>query len=53
MSRMYIRKASWEEDEIKEKSVVTTQGRKEMEVRTLLLGNDRNSVIADEVLSYF
>ena len=53
MYRMYIRKVSWEEDEIKEKSGVTTQGKKEVEVRILLLGSDRNSVIADKVLSYF
>ena len=29
-----------------------TQGRKEVEVGTLLLGNYKNSVIADKVLSY-
>ena len=28
-------------------------GRREVEVGTLLLGNDKNSVIADKVLSYF
>ena len=30
-----------------------TQMRKEVEVGTLLLGNDKNNVIADKVLSYF
>ena len=30
-----------------------TQRRKEVEVGTLLLGNDKNNVIADKVLSYF
>ena len=28
-------------------------GRREVEVGTLLLGNDKNNVIADKVLSYF
>ena len=28
-------------------------GRREVEVSTLLLGNDKNKVIADKVLSYF
>ena len=32
---------------------VTTQGRKEVEVGTLLLSNDENNVIAENVLSYF
>ena len=31
---------------------VTTQGRREVEVGTLLLGNDKINVIADKVLSY-
>ena len=30
-----------------------TQGRPETKVATLLLGNDRNNVIPDKVLSYF
>ena len=29
-----------------------TQGRREVEVGTLLLGNDKNNVIADKLLSY-
>ena len=29
------------------------QGRREVEVGTLLLGNDKSNVIADDVLSYF
>ena len=33
-------------------SGVTTQGRKEVEVGTLLLGNDKNSVIVSYLLSY-
>ena len=32
---------------------VTTQGRKEMEVGTLLLGNDKNNVITIYLLNYF
>ena len=30
-----------------------TQGRREVEVGTLLLSNDENNVIAENVLSYF
>ena len=30
-----------------------TQGKREVEVGLLLLGNDENSVIANKVLSYF
>ena len=30
-----------------------TQGRSQVEVGTLLLGNDKTNVIADKVLSYF
>ena len=29
-----------------------TQGTKEVEVGTLFLGNDKNNIIADKVLSY-
>ena len=29
------------------------QGRREVEVGTLLLGNDKNNVITEKVLSYF
>ena len=32
---------------------ITMQGRREVEVGTLLLGNDKNNVIACEVLIYF
>ena len=32
---------------------VTTQGRREVEIDTPLLGNDESNVIADKVLSYF
>ena len=32
---------------------VTTQGRREVEIDTPLLGNDKSNVIADKVLSYF
>ena len=31
---------------------VTTQERKEMEVSTLLLGNDKSNIIANKLLSY-
>ena len=34
-------------------SMIMTQGRREVEVGTLLLGNDKNNVIADKVLSCF
>ena len=34
-------------------SGVTTQERKEVEVGTLMLGNDKNTVIGNKVLSYF
>ena len=30
-----------------------TQGRREVEIGTLLLSNDENNVIAEDVLSYF
>ena len=30
-----------------------TQGRREVEIGTRLLGNDKNNVIVDKVLSYF
>ena len=36
-----------------EKSRVTTQGRREVEVGTLFLSNDENNVIAENVFSYF
>ena len=34
-------------------SGVTTQGRREVQVGTLLLSNDENHVISENVLSYF
>ena len=34
-------------------SGVATKGKMEVEVATLLLGNDGNNVIANKVLSYF
>ena len=34
-------------------SGVKTQGRREVEVGTLLLSNDENNVIAENVLNYF
>ena len=34
-------------------SGVTTQGKREVEVGTLLLGNDTNNIIAHKALSYF
>ena len=36
-----------------EKKRVTTKGRREVDVGTLLLGNDKNNVIVDKKLSYF
>ena len=36
-----------------EKNRVTKQGRREVEVGTLLQNNDENNVIAESVLSYF
>ena len=33
------------------KSEVTIQGKRELEVDTLLLGNDKNNVIANKILS--
>ena len=41
--RLYV----WKE------SGVTTQGRREVEVGTLLLGNEKNDVVNEKVLSYF
>ena len=40
-------------DYVWKKSGVTTQGRKEVEAGTLLLGNDKNNVTANKLLSYF
>ena len=52
MFRKYIRKTSWEQDYIQE-SGVATQGRRVVEIVTLLLGNDKNNVNVEKVLSYF
>ena len=43
---------SVEKGHVCKESGIMTQGRREMEV-TLLLGKDKNSVIAKKVLSYF
>ena len=40
-------------DYVWKKSGVTTQGRKEVEAGTLLLGNDKNNVTANKLLSCF
>ena len=37
----------------KESGVIITHGKREVKVGTLFLGNDKNNVIADKVLSYF
>ena len=42
-----------EKDHVCKESGVMTQGRREIKVGTLLLGNDKNYVIANKVLSYF
>ena len=34
-------------------SGVTTQGKREVEIVTLLPGNDKNNVIGDKAISYF
>ena len=44
---MAVKGHAWRE------SGVMTQGWREVEVGTLLLGNDKNNVITDKVLSYF
>ena len=44
---------SAEKGHVRNESGVTLQGRREVEVGTLLLSNDINSVIANYVLSYF
>ena len=42
-----------EKGHVWKESGVTTQVRMEVEVGTLLLSNDKNNVIAENVLSYF
>ena len=49
---MSDRKKEWKKV-MSEKNRVTAQGRREVEVGTLLLGNDKNNVITENVLSYF
>ena len=44
---------SVEKGHVWKESGVATQGRREVEVGTLLLGNDKNDAIADKVLSCF
>ena len=44
---------SVEKGHVIKKLGVTTQGRKEVDVDILLLGNDKNNVITNKVLSYF
>ena len=43
----------WQKKVMPEKNRVTTQGRKVVEVGSLLLANDKNNVIANKVLRYF
>ena len=42
-----------EKGHVSKESGYTTLGRREVEVGTLLLGNDKNNVIANKVLCYF
>ena len=42
-----------EKGHVLKESSVTTQRRREVEVGTLLLGKNKNNVIADKVLRYF
>ena len=50
-----LAKFSWsaKKGHVWKESGVTTQGRREVEVGTLLLGNDKDNVIAGKLLSYF
>ena len=43
----------WQKKVMSEKKRVTKKGRREVDVGTLLLGNDKNNVIVDKKLSYF
>ena len=47
------KKKTVEKGHVWKESEVMTQRRREEEVGTLLLGNDKNNGIADIVLSYF
>ena len=42
-----------EKGHVWKESGVTTQGRKEVEVDTVLLGSDKSNAIVNKVLSYF
>ena len=44
---------SMERDHVWKETGVMTLGRREVKAGTLLLGNDKNNVIANEVLNYF
>ena len=47
------RKETAEKGYVWKESGVATQGRREVEVGTLLLGHDKSNVITEKVLSYF
>ena len=42
-----------EKGHVWKESGVTTERRRDVEVSSILLGNDKNNVIANKVLSYF
>ena len=46
-------KVGWEKVMSRKESRITTQGKKEVEVGNLLLGNDKSNVIVNYLLSYF
>ena len=46
-------KVGWEKVMPRKESRITTQGKKEVEVGNLLLGNDKSNVIVNYLLSYF
>ena len=47
------RKKTAEKSHVSKESGVTTRGKREVEVGTLLLGNDKENVITDKILSCF
>ena len=51
--RTFKNKKTTEKGHVWKESRVTTQGRKEVQVGTLLLGNDKNNVIPEKVFSCF
>ena len=51
MSRIYVRKTSWEQDAIKE-SVIMTQEKGGMEVCIPLLSYSKNNITADKVFLF-